>query len=508
VLAAFPDAHAHDRPDRLAFVIEPTGLQVTYQQLSERSRQGARVLRGLGLARGAHLAILIENHPHFLEVAWAAQRAGLRYTAISSRLTATEVSYILDDTAAVALVSSQRCSAVAAEAAAGCDCALLSVDPPIDGFLDYETLRACEPTAPLADEAEGVDLLYSSGTTGRPKGVAAHLSLEPLGAAPPIAALLAGRWGFGADTVYLSPAPLYHAAPLRFNMAVHRFGGTSVVMERFDALLALELIERHRITHVQLVPTMLLRMLKLEPHERRRFDLSSLRAVIHAAAPCPPEAKEMAIGWLGPIVHEYYSATENYLFTAITSEESLERPGSVGRAILGTPHILDERGHELAPGGTGTIWSEGGAEFSYHRDPEKTAATHNALGWSTVGDVGHLDRDGYLYLDGRRADLILAGGVNIYPQEIENLLVTHPEVADVAVFGVPEDEFGEQILALVQPAGPLPADPELEDRLRTYCSESLADFKRPRQYRFVAEIGRLPTGKLPKHRLRTLHQIG
>jgi fatty-acyl-CoA synthase len=290
-------------------------------------------------------------------------------------------------------------------------------------------------------------------------------------------------------------------------MTVQRFGGTVVVMERFDPAAALALIERERVTHVQMVPTMMIRLLRLDPEVRASFDLSSLRVLIHAAAPCPPDVKSATIEWLGPIVHEYYSSTENNLFTAITSEESLDRPGCVGRAILGRARILDDHGNALPPGVPGTIWSEGGHPFAYRGDPAKTAESRNAQGWSTVGDIGYLDEEGYLYLTDRKADMIISGGVNIYPREAENVLAGHPKVFDVAVFGIPHPEFGEEVKAVVQPVDDDAAGAQLEAELIAYCRERLADYKCPRSVDFAAELPRHPTGKLYKRRLRDQYMI-
>jgi fatty-acyl-CoA synthase len=308
--------------------------------------------------------------------------------------------------------------------------------------------------------------------------------------------------------VYLSPAPLYHAAPLAWCMGSHRLGCTAVVMERFDALAALELIERYRVTHAQFVPTMFVRMLKLPETDRRRFDLSSLEAVVHAAAPCPVEAKRQMIEWWGPIISEYYSSTEGVGATFITAEEWLAHPGSVGKPMFGTPHILDDAGIELPPGEPGTIWFEGITRFEYHDDPAKTASMRNEQGWGTVGDIGHLDDEGYLYLTDRRSFMVISGGVNIYPQEVENLLVLHPEVMDVAVFGVPNPDLGEEVKAVVQPMDWERAGPELAEQLIAYCREHLATFKCPRSIDFEPQLPRLDTGKLYKRLLRDRYWEG
>jgi fatty-acyl-CoA synthase len=487
----FPDAHAEATPDKPAYVMARTGEAVTYRQLTDRSRRAAHLMRDLGATHGSCVALLMENHLRYLELAWAAQRAGLRYTAVSSRLTVDEVAYILKDSGSMIVFASAATEELA-RAAAG-DIRVVSVDA------DYDALVAERPATPLDDEREGGDFLYSSGTTGRPKAISAPLPLHPLGTPPAIVPLFEKLYGFGADTVYLSPAPLYHSAPLRFNMVVHRLGGTTIVMDRFDPAWTLELIERYRVTHTQMVPTMFVRLLRLPRDER---DVSSLRAVVHAAAPCPPDVKAQMIEWFGPIIYEYYSATEVYLLTAIDSEDWLAHRGSVGKALLGTPHILDEDGNELPVGEPGTVWSEGGAEFEYHNDPEKTAGARNERGWTTVGDIGYLDADGYLYLTDRKADMIISGGVNVYPQEAENVLIGHPAVDDVAVFGIPNPDLGEEVKAVVQlRANDRPHD-ELEAELIAYCHERLAKYKCPRSIDFTDELPRHPTGKLYKRLLR------
>jgi long-chain acyl-CoA synthetase len=502
--ASFPDLHAAAQPDKPAYVMAGSGETISYRELVERSRRAAHAMRALGAERGACVAIMMENHRRYLELAWAAQRAGLRYTAISPRLTASEVEYMLADSGTRLLFVSEATAAVALEAAQRVPAvsARIAVDGEIAGFESYDRLLAGKPPTPLEDEAEGLDFLYSSGTTGRPKAIKAELALSPVGTPPAIVPLFERLYGFGGDTVYLSPAPLYHSAPLRFNMAVHRLGGTTIVMERFDASSALGLIERYGVTHVQMVPTMFIRMLRLPDGERLRHDLSSLRAVIHAAAPCPIDVKREMIEWLGPIIYEYYSATEVYLLTALDSEEWLAHPGSVGRAFVGRPHILGDQGNELPTGQAGTIWSEGGPGFEYHDAPEKTAESRNQRGWTTVGDVGYLDMDGYLYLTDRKANMIISGGVNVYPQEAENALVTHPAVADAAVFGIPHPELGEEVKGAVEAAPGANPSPELEAELLSYCHRRLAKYKCPRTIDFVERLPREPTGKLYKRVLR------
>jgi acyl-CoA synthetase (AMP-forming)/AMP-acid ligase II len=376
------------------------------------------------------------------------------------------------------------------------------VDGGAPGYASWEEATAAQPSEPVSDEAEGTDMLYSSGTTGRPKGVSLPGLGKPIGTPPPLMFVLKGLYGADEDSVYLSPAPLYHAAPLRFNLGLQRLGGTCVIMEQFDARWALELIDRHRVTHSQWVPTMFRRLLELPEQERARYDVSSLRAAVHAAAPCPITVKEQMIAWWGPVLYEYYAGTEANGFTSIDSEDWLAHKGSVGKPLVGEIHILDDTGEKLPPGQPGTIYFAGTSEFEYHDDPDKTAAARTEQGWSTIGDVGYLDEEGYLYLTDRKADMIISGGVNIYPQEAENVLATHPKLADVAVFGVPNPEFGEEVKAVVQPVDMADAGPEFEQELIAYCRQQLAKIKCPRSVDFEPELPRSATGKLFKRLLK------
>ncbi|WP_368680296.1 AMP-binding protein (plasmid) [Rhodococcus opacus] len=504
-MLSFPDDHAARAPDVPAYIMAGSGEVVTYAALVERSRRGAQLMRAMGIRAGDHIAIVMENHPRFLEMAWAAQRAGIRYTPMPSRATVAECAYLLADCGARLLVTSQACRevALAARDEVAPDMPLLQVDGTPAPDEDYVARAGAHPAEPLDDEEEGTDVLYSGGTTGRPKGIVRERTHAPIGTPPGFAALLAELFGFDQDTVLCAPAPMYHSAPLRFAMTVHRVGGTAIVMERFDAAALLQAVERHRITHLKLVPTMFQRLLTLPDDVRAQADISSLRSVIHAAAPCPPALKRQVIDWFGPIVHEFYSATENYLFTHITSEEWLQRPGSVGRPLSGKPHVLDrDTGLELPPGSVGALWSEGGPKFAYHNDPAKTADSRNDRGWTTVGDVGHVDEDGYVYLVDRSTDLILSGGVNIYPREIEDVLTMHPDVADVAVFGVPSERFGEEVKAVVQPRSPEVTGEALAVALEELCREQLSPYKCPRSFEFRDALPRSPTGKLMKRLLR------
>jgi long-chain acyl-CoA synthetase len=483
-----------------------TGQRLSYDELDRRSNQLAHLLWDAGLRRGDHVAVFMENHLHYLEVVWAALRSGLYLTAVNSYLSPDEVGYILQDCGATALVTSRARAevaraAVATEASASISLRLM-VDGPVDGFDEYEAALAHQPQTPIPQESVGTTMLYSSGTTGRPKGVLRPLPDGPVEAGDPRVNRLLDTYGYDPDMVYLSPAPLYHAAPLTFSVAVHRAGGTLVVMERFDPVDALAAIERHQVTHSQWVPTMFVRMLKLAPDQRRAHDLSSHRVAIHAAAPCPVEVKRRMIEWWGPILWEYYAGTEGNGSTLITSQEWLAKPGSVGRCRLGRLHIVGDDGRDLPPGEVGAVFFSGGGEFAYHNDPAKTAAARLPGGRSTLGDVGYVDEDGYLFLTDRKAFMIISGGVNIYPQEVEDCLVLHPAVADVAVFGVPDEEMGEAVKAVVQPAAGVEAGPELERALLGFARERIAHYKAPRSVDFVAELPRLPTGKLYKRLLR------
>lgn len=499
------------RPDHPAYVMAGSGQVVTYGELDAESNRLAQLLLDVGLRPGDAVAFALENHPRYFHLTWAAQRSGLQYTAVSSRLGAEEISYILNDCGARVLIGSAALRDVLVDTVASTPNLelRLMIDGTADGFESYEQAIAAYPAAPIADQREGGDMLYSSGTTGQPKGVKVPLSLAPFGTPPPLLGLAQLLFGFTEDVVYLSPAPLYHAAPLRFCMAVLRLGGTVVVMERFDPEEALRLIERHRVTHSQWVPTMFIRMLKLSDETRQRYDVSSMEVAVHAAAPIPIEAKHRMIEWWGPVLHEYYAGTEGNGFVYCNSEQWLAHPGTVGQALSGVLHICDDDGAELGPGEPGTIYFEGGGEFSYHNDEVKTRSSRHPdhQGWSTLGDIGYLDEDGFLHLTDRQAFMIISGGVNIYPQEVENLLVVHPEVIDVAVFGVPNDDFGEEVKAVVQPAELSVLDnPAAQDRLERalieHCKAQLSAVKCPRSVDFRAELPRHPTGKLYKRLLK------
>jgi long-chain acyl-CoA synthetase len=493
-------AHAAATPDRVALVMNGSGVTRAYQEINDASIRLAHVLRERGMQTGDHLAVLLENQPEFYDVVWAAMRIGLYVTPISWHLAAGEAAYIVRDCDATTLVASAALDGVVT--AMDRDLAgvttRLAVGGELPGFERYEELVEGTDAAPLPDEREGGWMFYSSGTTGQPKGVLPPLPEGDLGAVSFLTRLLTGLFGFTRDTVYLSPAPLYHAAPAGWTIGTQRLGGTAVVMEHFDALELLAAIERHRVTHVQLVPTHMIRLLRLTDAERTRFDLSSLQMVVHAAAPCPVDVKRACLDWLGPIVHEFYSGSEGAGFCYIAPKDWLAHPGSVGKSMTGAIHILGADGEELAVGEEGEVWFETDRHFEYHRDPEKTKTVWDPRGWSWLGDVGRVDEEGYLYLTDRATNMIISGGVNIYPREIEDVLVMHPDVDDVAVIGAPDPDMGERVTAFVQRA---PAGTVSSDELIAWCRERLSHFKCPREVRFVENLPRLPTGKLLKRLL-------
>lgn len=499
-----PRRHAIERPDDVAFRMSASGETVTFAQLETRANQAAHVFRQLGLRRGDHIVMLMENRREFLEICFAADRTGLYYTTASTHLADDEIRHIIEDCAAslvlVSDVLADRMRSFAGDLAHRCP--VMLVGEPASDLSDFADLASMASTSPVSDECQGLDMLYSSGTTGRPKGVKWALPDQPVGAPSMLIELLSGLFGYGPGTRYLCPAPLYHAAPLRHTMVTIRTGGSAVIMPKFDAETALALIESERITHSQWVPTMFVRLLKLPDETRRRYSLASMTMAVHAAAPCPVEVKHRMIEWWGPIIHEYYAGTENNGFTALTTAEWLGHVGSVGRAKLGVIHICDENGEELPLGAEGEVFFENGHQFEYHNDPAKTLSSRNARGWTSLGDIGRLDDEGYLYLTDRKSFVIISGGVNIYPQEVENLLLEHEAVLDAAVIGVPNEEFGEEVKAVVQLVGGREPDEALARELVAFCRKRLSPIKCPRTVDFRKEFPRSPTGKLLKRQLR------
>jgi fatty-acyl-CoA synthase/long-chain acyl-CoA synthetase len=500
-----PSIHARAHPAKVAYRMAGTGKAITYRELDELSNQGAHLFRALGLKAGDHIAFLIENRLAFMEICWAAQRAGLYYTAISRYLKQDEIAYIIRDCGAKLFITSPNCAEQVASLVKGeaGEPMWFMLDEPQPGFRSFDKEAIVQPTTPIADEVAGYDMLYSSGTTGRPKGIKKQFEGNAIDVPNPfLRVLCADMCGMNADSIYLSPAPLYHAAPLRFNMMAIVLGGTSIIMEHFDAEEFLKLVEKYKVTQSQLVPTMFVRMLKLPDDVRKRYDVSSLKGAIHAAAPCPVDVKARMIDWWGPILIEYYAGSEGNGVTVSTSQQWLTHRGTVGRAVVGKVRILDENDEELPPGEIGTVYFADAPAFTYHNDPEKTKRAYNARGWSTLGDVGYLDNDGFLYLTDRKSYMIISGGVNIYPQETEDVLITHPDVSDVAVFGVPNEEMGEEVKAVVQPHDIAKAGKQLEAQLIAFCKSRLSAIKCPRSIDFEAELPRTPTGKLVKRHLR------
>jgi long-chain acyl-CoA synthetase len=499
----FPGAHAASEPARPAVVMAGSGRVLTYGELDENSARLASALHGLGLRKGDVIAMLSDNAAEAFEIYWAAIRSGLYITAVNWHLAPEEAAYIVADSGARVVIASAGVQMLAEQVGHLVPEVQHSYafGGAIDGYLPYTELLATAGPR-LSDQPRGSEMLYSSGTTGRPKGIKPRqLPIQVDQPGDPFAGLLQYAFKITSADVYLSPAPIYHTAPLKWCGGIHALGGTVVLLERFDAEKALAAIERQRVSVTQMVPTMFIRMLQLPEHTRIGFDVSSLRLAVHAAAPCPPDVKDAMIDWWGPILVEYYGATEQHGTTIITTPEWRIKRGSVGKAALGIVHICDDEGNELPAGEVGTIYFERDiVPFEYHNDPEKTASSrHTAHGnWSTVGDIGYLDQDGYLFLTDRKAFMIISGGVNIYPQEIENVLALHPKIFDVAVIGVPDPEMGEQVKAVVQLRDGIPPSDELAHEIIAYVRERVAHYKAPRSVDFVDELPRLATGKLAK----------
>lgn len=497
-----PSTYASTTPDKPAIIVAGTGETISYAELDAASNRAAQLFRAHGLGHDDVVAFMLENTPHYYGLTWGAQRAGLRYVCISSRLTQDETDYILENSGAKILIVSADLGPAAQQLTTRIT--RYSMGGDIAGWPKIEDELARMPAERIADERAGVDMLYSSGTTGRPKGVRVPLPEDPAIDAPNSLVLLASAaFGISADSIYLSPAPLYHAAPLRWSMTIHRLGGTVVLMKKFDPEAALAAIQHYRCNAAQFVPTHFVRMLKLPDAVRAQYDVTSMKGAIHAAAPCPVPVKQAMIDWWGPVLLEYYAGSEGNGMTFATSQDWLAHKGTVGRPIMGALHIVGEDNEtELPVGEEGAVFFESENVFEYHDDPEKTASSRNAKGWSTLGDVGKVDDEGFLYLTDRKSFMIISGGVNIYPQEIENHLVTHPKVADVAVVGGPHEEMGEEVIAVIQPADMADATDAFRDELITYAREKLSGVKIPRRIDFLEALPRHDTGKLYKRLLR------
>ncbi|WP_291520373.1 AMP-binding protein [Branchiibius sp. NY16-3462-2] len=501
----YPGAYVDTTPDKPAIIQADTGEVRTFAELDSNSRKLARHLRDAGIGVGDDIAFLSDNLPAVFEVYWAGLRSGYYVTGVNHHLTADEAAYILTDCDAKALLVSashlDKATAVA-ELVPGLK-VLIVLDAETTGeFRSYAEVLASTSDEPLEDQPRGTDMLYSSGTTGRPKGIKSALPDRQVGdPGDTLTALFKQLYGFDENTVYYSAAPTYHAAPLRFGGVVNALGGTIVMATRFDAEQSLAAIEKYQVTHSQWVPTMFVRMLKLPEETRGKYDVSSQEVAIHAAAPCPVEVKARMIDWWGPIIHEYYSSTEANGLTFVDSQTWLDKPGTVGRPALGVVHVCGPDGADVPVGDTGVVYFERDElPFEYHNDPDKTRAAQHPLHptWTTTGDIGHVDTDGFLYLTDRVAFTIISGGVNIYPQEIESALALHPAILDVAVIGVPDDELGEVVKAVVQPAAGVAPTDELADAILESLRGTVADYKIPRSLDFTDELPRSATGKLVK----------
>jgi long-chain acyl-CoA synthetase len=494
-------------PERMAVIFPQSGRMMSFRALDEEARRLAGAFIAAGLAEGDMIAVLLENRPEIFTIAWAARRAGLHYAMLNTHLRPREIAALLEDCGAKLVIASAATAPLLEPLAAEARRRTLlwaDAEPAAEGGAWLADWIAAHPhPAPLPPRAVGREFLYSSGTTGRPKGILRPLlPAETRGVPQPGDLLFDRLLAPDENSVYLSPAPLYHAAPHVYSLYFLSRGAPVVALEKFIPEDALAAIERYRVTHSQWVPTMFVRLLALPEAVRNAYDLSSHKKAVHAAAPCPIHVKERMIGWWGPILAEYYAGSERIGTTWIESDEWLTHKGSVGRAISGEVHILDEEGRELPPGEVGTVWFAGATPFVYHNAPEKTAATFNERGWATLGDLGHLDEEGYLYLSDRRADLILSGGVNVYPAEIESVLLEHPLIADAAAVGVPDPDLGEVVLAIVQAV----ADPALvglsAEAVIAFCRDRLASIKCPRVVVFVEALPRTPTGKLLRRELK------
>lgn len=494
--------YAQNTPNKAAIIMED-GTRATWTEFSELVNKLVQYFKSIGLKVKDHIAVFMENNEHYLKVATAAIDSGLIYTCVSTHLQESEIEYILENSEAKLLIVSPEKCEMAARLKKKLKLGGIVVGGEHEDFESFHTILEQQPNKPTENIIAGHPMLYTSGTTGRPKGVMKAATDDvKIGNLPKNMQLLVTLYKIDDQTVYLSPAPLYHAAPLAFCTVTMAMGGTVVLMKKFDAEKSLALIDRYQVTHSQWVPTMFIRMLKLSNDIRKKYNVSSMNFAIHAAAPCPVEIKEEMIKWWGPIILEYYGASEGNTLVMINSEEWLSHKGSVGKCYLGKIHILNDDGKEMPIGQPGLIYIEGGVNFQYFKDKEKTEDSRNPNGWTTLGDIGYVDEEGYLYLTDRKSNMIISGGVNIYPQEIENLLILHPKVTDVAVFGIPHPEFAEEVKAVIQPANMNDAKEDLAKELMAYCRERMSHVKCPKSIDFDPDLPRTPTGKLIKRKIK------
>jgi fatty-acyl-CoA synthase len=496
-------------PERPAVILASSGHTLTYAQLESTSLRIARLLRSHGLTPGKRVAIMLGNEALFLPVAWAAQRAGLRFIPVSPDLTAGEAVHIIGDCRAEALVAGASALDVAARLPAERLPAVrvrftAGVAAAASGWEDLDAGSRAIGDGPLDDECEGDCMPYSSGTTGSPKGIKRPLTLAPLGAGPDGAGLFLDKIGVRPGSVVLITASLCHSAALSWALSALRRGATVVELERFSPEVALNALERYQVTHSQWVPTMFTRLLAATREDRQRWRFPAHRAAVHGAGPCAPDVKRQMLAWWGPVLWEYYSCTEGIGATLIGPDDWMAHPGSVGRPVLGRVVIRDESGREVPRGIVGGIWFAQGYPYAYENDPAKTKMSQNRFGEVTVGDIGYVDTGGYLYLTGRKAHTVISGGVNIYPREIEDCIMSHPCVADVAVLGVPDAEYGERLVAAVESARGDVAVSELQASVLAHCRDHLARFKVPRAVLVVDSLPRDGAGKIARTRLAAL----
>ena len=502
--------HAQQNPNNMA-VLSNFGRR-TFGELNAKVNQLARVLRSAGLKPDDGVAMLLTNRPEFIEVYYACMRTGLRVTPINWHLTGDNASYIVANCEAKAFIADARCAQPAIDALndnAGQVKLALAAGGPIEGFLDYSETIAGEDGSDIEDPEIGTNMLYTSGTTGRPKGVyRPRVVPDPKGNVTVTRAQSAAAWKPGND-MCLCTGPAYHAAPLAFNINGPLVEGVgTVLMDKWDPEETLRLVEEHKVTHTHMVATMFHRLLALPDETRQQYDTSSLRYVVHGAAPCPVHVKHAMMEWLGPVVYEYYAATEGGGGFFIDPEEWLAKPGSVGKAPGADNRIYDDEGNELPTGEVGTIYFKAPAlKFQYYKDTDKTAGSYRGE-YFTLGDMGYFDEDGYLFLTGRNAETIISGGVNIYPQETDDVLLKHPAVADVCTVGVPSDEWGEDVKSVVQLKEGFEQDQAMVANLIGFCKEHLPGFKSPKTIDFIDDLPRLPSGKIQRRLVRAPYWEG
>ncbi|MET0931381.1 MAG: AMP-binding protein [Aeromicrobium sp.] len=509
----YPSEKARATPDKLAVVMGATGDSLTYGELDAAANQLAHFFRDQGLERLDHVAFFMENRLELVVATSAAERTGLYYTSIDAKFATGEAAWIVNDSQAKVVVTTSKLRPAADGLPAECPNVerwiMLDIEEPDGPWEPYATTVGTLPTTPVPDEKLGASMFYSSGTTGRPKGIFRQMPdmapTDPL----PIYALASKVYQLREGLTYIAPGPMHHAggqAPVGLSI---RLGGTVIVMDRFDAETFLRYVETYGATHSMVVPTMLSRMLALPDEVKAKYDLSTLEAITHGAAPCPTSVKQGMIAWLGPIIFEYYGGSEANGICACNSEESLAKPGTVGKAAVGEVVIRDDAGNELGPHQIGEIWFRGATAFTYFNDDDKTTSNRTDDGsMSKIGDIGYVDEDGYLFLTDRSSFTIVSGGVNIYPQEVENVLANHPDVVDVAVIGVPNQDRGEEVKAVVELAAGVPATEETEQALIRSLDGELATFKWPRSIDFVDAVPRTATGKLDKRGLRERYWAG